>query len=275
MDLSLVEASKCDIKRKIKLPVALDEKLAELIGIHIGDGNSYKFKDNKNRTIMSYTGDLEDDFVYYREYVEYLYKKLFGIKLSFIKYGNWFMIRLSSLAIFTFFTEVLGLPCGKKANTIRIPRIVLNASNEIKCSLLRGITDTDGSLTFKKKHKNVHYYPIIKIDSASRQLIEDVKNILILLGFKIYTQFDCKEHNIKTKKIYIKHSIYLSGRKNLDLWIKKIGFKNPKHITKYLIWQKFGFCPPKTTLTQRYSILNEKLDPYSFYSPGSSVWTEQ
>ena len=41
--------------------------------------------------------------------------------------------------------------------------------------------------------------------------------------------------------------------------------KNQKHITKYLIWRKFGFCPSKTTIEQRKQILKNKLDPYIFY----------
>lgn len=64
----------------------------------------------------------------------------------------------------------------------------------------------------------------------------------------------------RTKKIYIKHNIYVSGKDNLDRWIKTIGFSNPVHLTKFQIWDKFGFCPPKTTLRERLKILNGELD---------------
>ena len=51
----------------------------------------------------------------------------------------------------------------------------------------------------------------------------------------------------------------------LEYWMKSIGFNSRKHLTKYLIWKKSGFCPPYTSLPQREQILNEELDPYSFY----------
>ena len=58
------------------------------------------------------------------------------------------------------------------------------------------------------------------------------------------------------------------GEKNLKLWMDKINFNNFKHLSKYLIWKQYGFCPPKTNLKQREEILSEKLDPYSFYKNG-------
>lgn len=37
-------------------------------------------------------------------------------------------------------------------------------------------------------------------------------------------------------------------------------FHNPVHLTKYDIWKKFGFCPPRTKLQQRIDILEGKID---------------
>ena len=45
-----------------------------------------------------------------------------------------------------------------------------------------------------------------------------------------------------------------------------VGIKNPVKFTRYLIWKKFGFCPPNTTLQQRQDILNGKLDIYKIGS---------
>ena len=45
-----------------------------------------------------------------------------------------------------------------------------------------------------------------------------------------------------------------------------IGSNNPKHITKFWIWQKWGFCPPRTKLNMRMLILNGLIQPEAFYS---------
>jgi len=59
--------------------------------------------------------------------------------------------------------------------------------------------------------------------------------------------------------------VVLYRNNDLKKWINEIGFKNLKHLTKVKIWEKYGFCPPKTTLKQRNNIIKGKLDPLSFY----------
>ncbi len=63
-----------------------------------------------------------------------------------------------------------------------------------------------------------------------------------------------------------KYVIYISGTEMLERWMDLIGTKNPVKLTRYLVWKKFGFCPPHTTLQQRKDILNDKLDIYSIGS---------
>ena len=48
--------------------------------------------------------------------------------------------------------------------------------------------------------------------------------------------------------------------------MKLIGIKNPVKLTRYLVWKKFGFCPPHTNLQQRKDILNGKLNIYNIGS---------
>ena len=45
--------------------------------------------------------------------------------------------------------------------------------------------------------------------------------------------------------------------------MKFVNEKNPKHITRYLMWKKFGFCPPYTTLEERKQMLKKEVSPYS------------
>ena len=46
--------------------------------------------------------------------------------------------------------------------------------------------------------------------------------------------------------------------KDIEFFIENIGFKNPKHSTKWKIFKKYGYCLPRTTLKQRYEILKTK-----------------
>jgi hypothetical protein len=55
------------------------------------------------------------------------------------------------------------------------------------------------------------------------------------------------------------------GSEKLEKWMNLIGIKNPVKLTRYLVWKRFGFCPPHTTLKQREDFLNGKLDINSQY----------
>ena len=61
------------------------------------------------------------------------------------------------------------------------------------------------------------------------------------------------------------YALVLDIKADTDKWIKDIGFKNPKHYTKVKIWKKFGFCPPNTKIMERKKILNNEINPYSYY----------
>ena len=54
-------------------------------------------------------------------------------------------------------------------------------------------------------------------------------------------------------------------------WIDEIGFRNQKHLTKVKIHEKFGFCPPHTKLKQRIKMINDKINPLTFYPKYSQL----
>ncbi|MBI2106952.1 hypothetical protein HYT57_03130 [Candidatus Woesearchaeota archaeon] len=49
------------------------------------------------------------------------------------------------------------------------------------------------------------------------------------------------------------------------MWFNEIGFNSSKHLTKYDIWKRFGFCPPYTNILERQKILDETIDVNSYY----------
>ena len=77
--------------------------------------------------------------------------------------------------------------------------------------------------------------------------------------------FITKPHKYKYKNWKDLHKVIVDGGINVNKWFEIIGSNNPKHITKYLIWKKHGFCPTKTNLKERRKILKGKIDVYSYY----------
>ena len=86
-------------------------------------------------------------------------------------------------------------------------------------------------------------------------MIEDLSIVLRELGFTFFTLYDRID---KDKRGFTTtgHYIFISGKGNLSRWMHLISFHNPKHFTKYLVWKRFGWCPPFTTLAQMRELLN-------------------
>ena len=250
-----------DIKRKIIVPNKLNKELAELIGILTGDGSIgfYKGEGYTHYQIRFY-GHKTEDFDYYNKNVNGLFKNLFNVDLKIRSHksqGNASFITIDSKVIFQFLSKTLQIPTGKKFLFLKIPKYIKKSNSKIKKAFLRGLADTDASLTFKKKHKDKNYYPLISLKQKNKRIIEEVVEILDEFGFNSYVQYDIIT---KDKRGFESNGncIYLNGKKNLERWIKLIGFNNLKHKTKYLIWKKIGYCNSNTTLEQRKIILSRR-----------------
>ena len=256
-----------DEKRKIIIPKLLSLSLAEDIGMQIGDGSLPIFIDKKGvqHYIIACYGNIIEDQEYLKNFIIPLKEKLFNIKLSLKnhKVAGTCYIKFESKAIFTFYENIIGLQVGKK-NNISIPKIILKAPLEIKLACIRGIADTDFSLSFKKDFRGIHRDPYIQLTCSSKFLIKQISRILKDIAIVYTLNFDLKSKIKNRKKTYIKHRLTIHGKKNLEKWMKNISFSNPVHLTKYLIWKKFGFCPPSTTLDQRFAILNGEIQAQVF-----------
>ncbi len=260
-DLNLVQFSTNDKLRKIRIPDEMSELLAEETGIHIGDGSLgiYKFP-STSMWLYRISGNREE-YDYYRNHIQRILKILYNFPGNLHQMGNECEIKLYSKAVATFKRDVLMLPAGSKAKTVRIPEIVKNRKY-IKY-FIRGLADADFSISYKKKHYDVHRYPVIQARFSNSNLVQDLKNVLIKMGFTVNTyQEPWTDSN---GKIQYLHTLYLSGSDSLNKWVKEIGFNNPVQKTKFLVWKRFNFCPPNTKLSERIQILNNSLDPLDFY----------
>lgn len=258
-DVSEIEFSRPDKLRKITLPTSMNGHLAEDIGIHVGDGsmNIYKYT-NRGNFWLRYTGNRIEEKDYY-EYIQSLLKGIYNFSGTLIPSmkDKSFNLVIRSKAIVLFKSKILKLPLGTK-NSIAVPEIIIKFPKFWK-EFLIGLIDTDFSLTFKKRSREEHYYPVMHLGCNSKPLVEQVNEILKKFDINSDTQFNEERYDKRTGKTYVTHSLYINGKKNFNKYAGVIGFNNPVHITKYEIWKTFGFCPPRTTLEQRLKILNGEL----------------
>ena len=243
----------------ITLPAKLDEDLAEFVGIVVGDGHlNYEVREDSKFYSVTISCNFTEDMNYFTNTISHLFKKLFNTNLSIIKSKsfNYFNAVKCSKSIVNFLSLNFSIPIGNKTSNIKIPINIINSNNPIKAAFIRGLADTDFSLSFKKR-KHFHSYPVIKGSLKSKTIIIQLNKILTEFGFKTSLVLNEKNFDKRFNVNYERHSIYLSGKSNLHKWVLLIGYNNPRLITKYLMWKKFGFCPPNTTLKQRIMFLSE------------------
>lgn len=221
--------SRQDIKRGIKLPKSVDEKLAEFLGILGGDGYvlRYKSKINSWEYIIGICGNSQKDREYFQNFLCPLLIKLFNVKTKIEKHKdqNTIAIQFRSKGLLHYL-EQLGAHIGKKDNW-SVPNIIMQRGN-LSRAYLRGIFDTDGCISLKTYN---HGYPVIKVKQKSRKVIEQLAKLLKDLGFYFYAEYDVVTKD-KRGFTSVGSSIYISGWKNLRRWMDLIGSNNQRNLSK-------------------------------------------
>ena len=232
----------------------LDE-LAEVCGIHAGDG--YLRNDGK-RIELDISGSLEEK-VYYEIHVIPLFSKLFKtlIKGRFFHSRNTYGFVIRDKNIVNIFHN-LEFPYGNKSLCVKVPKFILESDDDkIKKLFLRGILDTDGSISFDRRYsknydsfkRRYHTYPRLTLSTVSKELSNDLQKLLNDLKIDYWVQtYRPKSSNEKTKNV-----IWIRG-KSFEKWMKLIGSKNPVKYSRFEIWKKHGFCHANTTYKERIEI---------------------
>ncbi|MAH03660.1 hypothetical protein CMI39_02640 [Candidatus Pacearchaeota archaeon] len=253
-----IEFSRYDKWRNIKIPEKLTPELAELIGIIMGDGNITM---KNQRYIITIFGDLIEDSDYHQNYVTTLFKNLFNInpllkKKIFGEKGNCRIMITRSKAITSFFVNIIGLPNGKK-DFLRVPKFIFKSDKNIIYKFLRGLADTDFTIKFKTRYGKKNYYPIIIGNFSCKEFVNNLKNLLKKINFHSHIE-NRKKYDKKRNKIYRTSAVNIVGIKNTKKWMKEIGFANKRHIMRYNVWKKLGYCPPYTNIRKAELILKKR-----------------
>lgn len=195
---------------KVSLPTPTKE-LAEFIGICLGDGYASKYQ------VSITLNSIADEK--YLPYVVNLSKTLFpGTTISLIKKeGNATDIRINSVLVAKFLKSMGIIP-----NVKSIPIWIFDNSEYIK-ACIRGLLDTEGSISFKKykSKKGVSLYKQLNFRNADVKLMSFVRDYLVTLGLR--------------PTITLKRSLYISNHRDIDTFRKLIGFSNPKLLERSLI----------------------------------------
>lgn len=204
-----------------KLPnIKFNEKLAEFVGIVLGDGHVCSYKQGKKVGVycIRIAGDLNKDKEYHVSYIKDLSKELFNLNANEVlsKWNNGRFLDLYSRKLVEFFISIGIMPGNKIKNQSTIPSWILKDKIFLR-ACLRGLIDTDGSIhRMSKKDPNLLR---INFTNHNETLLRDVRNSFIKIGFN-------------PSKIINNKKIYLSRQKEIEKYVKEIGFKNDKHIKR-------------------------------------------
>jgi len=72
-------------------------------------------------------------------------------------------------------------------------------------------------------------YPNISSTFSSGILVLQIKKLLKEFGIRANIYF---QRRLINDKFYNQYNVHIYGKKNLDLWLKEIGFRNERNLSK-------------------------------------------
>jgi DNA-binding transcriptional regulator WhiA len=205
----------------------MDENLAEIIGVMLGDGCLYKIK-NSNKFQIRVTSHKEE--LNYVQYLKSLFRNYFDYTFSIENQKTSLSLRNTSV----FVGECLisfGLTPGNKVNNkITIPKWIFSDRSFLKRTI-RGLFDTDGCIYNKYAH-----YAQIQFKFGCLELTKSLHKAVRSIGF---TPTTIQEDWCKIK-MATRWKFYLSRQKEIDQFFSVIKPKNQKHVLRYNKIRKVG-----------------------------------
>ena len=156
-----------------------------------------------------------------------------------------YALHFKSKQLAEYLADRIGFPTGSSGKYV--PSAIESSSLKLRKAFIRGVFDADGCLSFSKSTYSTHKYPSIQIKNKSRPLLASVRKTLEGLGFRTSLTKSRESWALST-----------NGVEMLGFWMSVIGTSNEKHLSKYHVWKKLGYCPPGTTTPQRIEMLSKK-----------------
>lgn len=203
----------CFIAKEIFLPKN-SEKLAEFIGIILGDGGI-------SRRQVLVTLNKNDDLKF-SIYVKNLIKELFHVEPSIYKRqkDSVLVVGVSRTKLVDMLLE-MGLKIGSKVRQQTGVPLWIIKSECFSKACMRGLLDTDGCF-YVDRHKykdKIYLNPGINFTNRSLPLLNFFRDNLVKFGYH------------PTQKT--KFSIFLRRKDEIIKYFEEIGSSNPKHLNKF------------------------------------------
>lgn len=191
---------------EISFPDIVDEKLAEIIGAHLGDGTLTKY-------FLRISGDKRYD-IHYFNYLSSLIEKTIKMKPTIRPENNrnTLYLEVRSREFCKEMHERFGIPYGDKIKgNASIPNEILK-KHELMKACIRGLIDTDGSVCRRDN------YMCLAFDSRNKILINHVWNF-------------CSDINVFTYRS--SEQIGTNSWKKIIKYFSIIGSSNMRHIIRF------------------------------------------
>ncbi|MBU2634651.1 MAG: hypothetical protein KJ674_05430 [Nanoarchaeota archaeon] len=230
-------------KKKIKIPNKC-EKLAEIIGVILGDGHV-------GQREITITGEFPHQMKHF-EYIKKNIKDLFGIDSRIFlikKNNNTVILDCYSIELVKFLNKN-GLFSGNKIKKkSSFPKWIFEDDKYIH-GALRGLIDTDGGIYNKQKE---YKRAIIEFQNHSPYIKRDIINFLNKIGFK-----PSKSSTVNPKG-KVEQNIRIQNQNEVKRFFNLIGSSNPKNIIRYKHFIKEGKIPLKEDIKIEIKKFNESL----------------
>ncbi len=183
----------------------LNKNFALWVGLLCGDGCISKLRNNDWRIFF-----VNNDPIVLKNYID-LVKSIFNIDVHVIRRDNKCDVHFSSRVVYEILKNIFQFPIGEKRGKLRVPGVLFK-DKKLRRYFLRGAYSTDGKFTVYKG------YPRIGIESATKEFLLDITNILMEEGFnpRIYTWKGTTRNPL--------YGIYLNGSLQTRDFKNKINF---------------------------------------------------
>jgi intein/homing endonuclease len=203
----------------------LDEEVALLLGLHVGDG----WLSDK----WGIACEEKDKSMIVR--VTKLVRNVLGvepIKPLKCAAGKAIAIRSGQPQVRGFFRSYC-IPQGRKAGKVRIPKQILQSKNEATVkAFLRGLFSADGCFSFQADRG-----PRVEIQVRSEKLRNDFLDLVGRLGFS-FRSYAYLPPRGKNKAPL--HVAYTTQSKQVVRWMEEIGSIKDSHVTHYRFWKSIN-----------------------------------
>ncbi len=256
----------------MKHPFPINPDVAAETGIHIGDGGlSIRRGGPHGAYQYEVTGHALEDQLYLIGTVMPTIFAAYGVNRPGF-YINpdraWISVRYQSKVVALFKHEGLRLPNGKKRN-LSIPLVLRNDARLMR-HLARELLATDGVLGFYNAAHGPHRYPRIQIKLKACPVIEQMATFLrheLGIHVSCHSRFPTHEGWDAS----LQQILQINRSEDIDTWRREIGFSNPSHISRMMVFDLLGECIPRTSIRARLSFLCGRSPSLDLFEPISVI----